>query len=92
MALVYDDTSVKPPYRGGPIADKNPLPPYLRHYGNLLYLKFIQARGTKEERYQATKEIRICERKLAFWSRHPKWEAAQAASAVFELKASWQVK
>lgn len=90
MCLVYDDTSVGPPFKGGSIANWNPLPPYLKHYENYLYLKFVLAKGNLDERFQASKELKICDRKLAFWTKHPNWDPSQAAVEVNKLKARWK--
>jgi hypothetical protein len=48
---------------------------YLRHFDNYLFLQFIAKEGTRDERASVEKEIIICERKLAFWERHPNYDA-----------------
>lgn len=90
MFIVYDD---KPQAFNGKIriADMDPIKAYLKHYSNYLYLDFITKRSEDRlELHQARKELTICERKLAFWKRHPKWNATTAANEVARLKQQWQ--
>lgn len=63
---------------------------YLRHYGNLLFLKFVVSE-TKDraERQQATIEIPICERKLEHWKRHANYEHDVVMAGVDKLKREW---
>lgn len=49
---------------------------YLRHFDNFLILTVFAKEGTREERAQAEKELLICGKKLRFWERHPKFDAA----------------
>lgn len=65
---------------------------YLRHYDNYLFLSFVisNPRSTRLEKAQATTEIGICERKLAFWRRHPKFDQDEATRRVGELKRNWR--
>lgn len=49
---------------------------YLRHFDNFLFLDFLAKNGSRAERADAEKEILICKRKLAFWERHPNFDAA----------------
>lgn len=87
-ALVYDDEP-RGSFRGS-VTNADPIRAWASHYSNALYLRFIAANSTDgRERGQANKEIAICERKLAYWQRHPKWNAAAAAEAVAPIKAQW---
>lgn len=87
-ALVYDDEP-SGSFRGS-VASADPIRAWATHFGNALYLRFIAANSTDgRERGQANKEIAICERKLAYWQRHPKWTAAAAEAAVATVKAQW---
>lgn len=87
-ALVYDDEP-RGTFRGN-VNAADPVRAYVTHFGNAMYLRFIAANSTDgRERGQANKEIVICERKLAYWQRHPKWNAAAAAEAVAPIKAQW---
>lgn len=47
---------------------------YMVHYSNYKSLKFFAANGTLSEKLQAEKELVLCERKLAFWEKHPRFE------------------
>ncbi len=64
---------------------------YLKHYENYLMLDFIsKASKDGRERAQARKEMDICERKLAFWTRHPNYDQAEVTRGVQKLKAMWE--
>ncbi|AMB48326.1 hypothetical protein [Methylobacterium sp. AMS5] len=64
---------------------------YLRHYENYLMLDFI-AKSTKdrEEQRRARVELTMCEKKLEFWKRHPKYDHDEAKAGVAKLKAMWE--
>lgn len=63
---------------------------YLNHYSNYLYLTFLASKSTdRMERLQALKEIVICERKLEFWKRKPKFNMEKALLEIVELKKQW---
>ncbi|PZR92305.1 MAG: hypothetical protein DI537_14065 [Stutzerimonas stutzeri] len=66
---------------------------YLRHYENYLFLSFVMNNplASRVERAQATKELAICEKKLAFWRRHPLYVHEDAMKGVNDLKQNWQV-
>jgi hypothetical protein len=77
-----------------------PLPPYetwdavkgyLNHYSNYLVLDFM-AKTSKDgrEKAQARKELTICERKLAYWRRHPNFRLDEVTRGVEKLKAMWR--
>ena len=80
------------PYTGGAIKiDRmNGTQAYLRHYANLLYLKFIANSGDRQEKVQAASEILICERKLKFWQNHPNYDDREALLGVEKLKKDWR--
>ncbi|SOC90063.1 hypothetical protein SAMN05216358_0082 [Rhizobium sp. AN5] len=63
---------------------------YLRHYSNYLFLNFVAVKGTREERASVEKEILICERKLKFWERHPKFDAAYVQGQKEKLIKQWR--
>lgn len=85
----YDD-SVRRPFNGKlDVWAMNPLKPYMKHYANYLLLQFMVKRGTRQEQYQALKELKVCDRKLKFWSQHPKWDSTAAANEVLKMKAQW---
>lgn len=90
MAICYDD-SVRQPFSGININMMNPIPPYLKHYDNLMYLTFLANKSDdRNERHQAAKELMICNRKLKFWSRHPDWNAKEAGPKIEEIKKRWE--
>jgi hypothetical protein len=88
MALVYSDTE---PYTGPPIRidSMDPHAAYRKHLENWYFLRFIQLRGTRIERAQATRELAICDRKLAFWSRHHAFVQSEQMRITDEVKGKW---
>ena len=64
---------------------------YLRHYANLLTLKFMaKTTPDRKERADLEKEIAICERKLKFWERHPNTFAEGVREGMELLNKQWQ--
>lgn len=63
---------------------------YLRHYDNYLVLNFIAKNGTRQERAEVEKEILICERKLAFWEKHPNYDREVVARAKEQMLKDWR--
>lgn len=90
MSFIYDDGA-----RGaGPKIDvwkMDGSAAYLRHYANKLYLTFIanNPRSTLQEKFQAEKELKICERKLTFWNRHPNYVQETVTRGIAKLKKDW---
>jgi hypothetical protein len=64
---------------------------YLRHFDNYLFLQFVSTneRASELEKRQARHELTICERKLEYWKRHPRYEHEAALRGVSELKKNW---
>ncbi len=71
------------------LAKINPNGPYAKHLSNWYYLKFIAERGSTLEKIQATKELTICERKLAWWYKHPAFSVEQAGRDVRREQSIW---
>ena len=87
----YSDT--KQPFSGSPskIWEMNGTKVYVDHYSNLLYLQFVANNelASFAERAQAEKEIKLCEKKLEWWRRHPNYNQEEALRQVAELKRQW---
>lgn len=58
---------------------------YLKHYGYKLELSFFAKNGTRQERWQAEKELVICERKPTYWEKHPKFVGEDARRGMEAL-------
>ncbi|OCP21969.1 hypothetical protein [Ensifer sp. LC54] len=89
MAIIYDES-----VRSGPsnisIDRMDGTKAYLRHFENKLFLMFIATHGTRTEKWQAEKELTICERKLSFWEKHPRFVGDLARKGMEELKKNWR--
>lgn len=66
----YSDTGPKTEFKGD-LWKMDACKIYLSHFSNFLFLNFMLQKGTWLEVQQATKELEICEKKLAFWKKHP---------------------
>lgn len=93
MALVYDDTSVRPAFRGGtPISEWGPekvMSLWAEHLRNRAYLQFMAREGDYAERQQANRELAICARKAAFWERHPAFDKSAASEIRHRVAREW---
>lgn len=90
MAIFYSDA--KEPFTGSIDPDKlDAVAGYLRHYSNLLALTFMASHAgtTVIEKAQARKELTICERKLKWWERLPRYDQKAALLGVEALKRDW---
>lgn len=88
--FVYNENEVHVRRAGGfRIGDPNPK--YVLHYGNWLYLTFITSRTQGLDRFQAEKELILCEKKLDWWSKRPGFELVLCLPKVLELKRQWEV-
>ncbi len=89
MALVYDEST-----RGAPvnlrISEMDGTKQYLKHFENKLYLTFIASSGTQGEKWQAEKELVICERKMKFWEKHPNFTKERAQAGMEKAIKSWR--
>nr|WP_143556390.1 hypothetical protein [Sinorhizobium sp. LM21] len=63
---------------------------YLEHFSNYLFLIFVSKRGTRAERASVEQELLICEKKLKFWERHPRYEAAFVQREKEKLIKAWR--
>ena len=60
---------------------------YVRHWENALILQHIFRTATnKEEKTQANAEIRIADRKMAFWIRHRNFDPLEAARQCSKIR------
>lgn len=65
---------------------------YLEHYRNWKLLQFISTNtlATFAEKQQARKELTICDRKLAYWSKHPNFDTKRMQAGVVEIDKEWK--
>jgi hypothetical protein len=89
MAIIYDDAEPHTHFhgfKGTPDCHKN----YVKHLGNWFYLKFI-VKNTSSliDKFQATRELAICECKLDYWYKKPDFDPKQIELALDDLKTKW---
>jgi hypothetical protein len=56
---------------------------------NRFYLTFFLHNGTMIEKHKASKELAICDRKLAYWERNPCFDRKKAETILDEIKRKW---
>lgn len=59
------------------------------HADNRAFLEFMAREGNFQEKGQARKELVIADRKLAFWKKHPNWDAGEAERHLVRLRTDW---
>lgn len=87
----YSDKNDRSDFNFSLIGRLSPETMYRKHYDNMLFLQFV-AENTEDrvERYQANKEIPLCQKKLDYWGRSLK--ADQIADICDGLKKKWKGK
>ena len=63
---------------------------YLYHYENSLTLTFFLQNGNAKEKHQASTELVICERKMAYWHRQANFDEGKALAEIQKLKRKWR--
>jgi hypothetical protein len=75
------------------VDDMDPHKYYENHYGKLLHLNFIHSNSRDaREKQQAHKEMQFAQKKLDFWSKHPKFDVRKATEITTRLKKMWNVR
>lgn len=90
-ALVYDETGAAK-FGGEPPSEWEPeavLGAWKKHLQNRYYLSFMLANGTAEEKGMASHELDVCDRKLEYWERHPKFDRTSAGAVNREVASEW---
>ncbi len=58
-----------------------------------MLLEWVEAHSLDpRDRRQAARELVTCNRKLAWWTRHPNWSAEQAGRDLAEIRRRWAQK
>ena len=92
MGIIYNETRNKPQFFT-PYHKMNATQGYLTHYGNFLYLRFIETNtlATKAEQRQASREILIAERKMTWWQKHPNYDQLEVTEGKRKLHNQWHI-
>jgi hypothetical protein len=89
----YTDTGPRTPVDLGFLARLDPNTQYEKHLQNWFYLKFIIMNSNNfQEKAQATKELAICDRKLSYWKRNPRFDHKRMISDTEALKKKWNMQ
>lgn len=62
-----------------------------KHVKNRYELMFYLKNGTVDEKLQASKELEVCDRKMAFWERHANFDPVEANSIAGALAKEWEM-
>lgn len=63
---------------------------WLQHFSNSLILSLIcQVSTDAREKIQVGREMQICQRKMAFWERHPRYLPQTAQTEATKLRRAW---
>ena len=86
------DNQGRPIFRGRsvPYDEQDATAAWAEHYHWQIVLTRIVSDRSRptDERRSAEGELRVCERKLAWWQRHRNWDAADAARRAQQIKAA----
>ena len=87
VKFFYSDTDDS----GGfiPRGDPDPHDAYLRHAENWFILKTVYAKGGIMEKFQATTELVICERKMDYWYRKTNFDPQKIEKRLKEMSTQW---
>lgn len=86
---IYNETEPKRPFSDRMDFDPNVM--YLRHYANYLELAFICRSTSGSNRFQAERELGICEKKLEYWKKMSGWAMSECSLEIQRLKRMWEV-
>ena len=91
MSIIYSKT--EPRGRKSYHVDYYELPAtkfWLTHFANSLILSAIQRNPQDlHERIQATNELTICDRKMAYWAKHLNYNVDDATREATTLRKQW---
>ena len=69
----------------------NPNKMWLKHFANSIILTKIQQNPKDlSERFQATKELGICEKKMKYWENRSGFSMEQAANESKKIRSMWK--
>lgn len=63
---------------------------YIRHYRNWIELQFIYGASEGLDRFQANKELKLCEDKLERISKKPGFVLRECLPEIQKIKRDWQ--
>jgi hypothetical protein len=92
MHYYYSDTEKDDAGFKGINTDKiNPHKPYMKHVANWFQLQFIyNSTDSMTEKFQVTKELVICERKINFWYKKAAFDPSVVGPEIKKLKDLWK--
>lgn len=95
MAIIYSDTPKLRKFRGSKIhisewECSRVMASWLIHAENRAVLDFYIRNGSLPEKMQAIHEMKICERKLAYWERHQNFSGTEQAKLTAYIHRQWR--
>jgi hypothetical protein len=94
MGIIYNESPEPYTGKGGfKLENARATEKWLEHFSNSLILTAImQSPKDRVEKQAASRELAICDRKMAFWKRHPNFNLHAATFEATELKKLWAKK
>lgn len=92
MSYILYDTDSGGSFSGPPrrLDDADATKRWLDHFSNSLILTRIgQVSTDAREKIQAGRELVVCQRKMAFWARHPNYLPHTAQTEAQKLRRAW---
>lgn len=92
MSYILYDTDSGGSHAGPPrrLENADATKHWLQHFSNSLILSRIgQVLTDAREKIQASRELQICHRKMAFWERHPRYLPQTAQREAMALRRAW---
>lgn len=92
MAIIYE-RSTRANFKPMNMDSVDGTKAFLSHFNNYLFLKFVanNPESTLDEKIQAESEMLICEKKLEFWEKHPKFVLSAVLKQTGVLKAHYRM-
>jgi len=90
----YDSSSIRGggKFSGTPISEWETgrvLSAWEKHLNNRYLLMQTLKMGSVDEKAMASRELEVCDSKLSYWERHPKFDRAAAAKIIDRVSSEW---
>lgn len=91
--IFYSDSPAPFTGRGARYQDMDATKHYLNHYSNYVILsKIAEAPKDFNEKLRAEKEIKMAQKKMDYWTKHPNYDHKLALKGIEEIKNLWTVR
>lgn len=88
--LIYEDNAAPFSGRRTPYHEQPATRYWLTHFRNSMLLGLFLRRGTTVEKMAASRELAVCQQKMAHWSKHPNYDQEEAQRGADLVKKEWK--